>query len=562
MPQIGQQDPSGNYVWNGNGWDVGPNVDMGWGRGVSGGNENAAAMGNVAQSYNPGQYDMGLDVAKSIAGAGGPAGSAASAYSGPAANVNSSNVQVSDVGGRQVFSAPGASPTAVSAPGAAGAGGGAPGSMTVTDGKWQYGDRTADGKWYWDGGYWRASDGSGRYSAGNNPPPAAGGAAGGGDPSATGYANGATRTASRDPSGSYLATNAFDKGWADKSTGWKAVSTSLGAGYLRPDGYIVNGSNTVIGYAEGGKAQAAPAVQTVSRTTAPAAAPAGGQQPPAAGNPRALPPAAAPPVGNGGPYTTPYPAAQAQPRSSFPDLFASLQAQLGKQIGSEAASQVPWQDRAAQYYQQNYGQMPAGTFGSITPLFRQANTFYPQDQFTQDQLRLGDMLRDPALMWNQPQQHRQWQQQAPDQRQAQQASAQTPAQQPSMFANATDGTGAPVSALGSGAQRQPTEGEAMQAQGPSQQQNGYTSMGLSPMGLPRYRAGTSYAPDSVNDQYAEALPNPNQINSRAWMRMPRSTQDFMKSAYADQGYADSDIEDQIREGLPKASARRNYGLVA
>lgn len=510
-------------------------------------------------------------------------------------------------------------------------------TVTVSDGKWQYGDRTQDGKWYWDGGYWRATDGSNKWQAGPNPPAAASA-----PPSAAGAPGGAVPGPTGQPS-SFIP--AISKGWKDPQTGWEAVSTGKGAGYLRPDdNAIVDGNNNVIGYAEGGKAQAPPAPQVVSRTSTPAA-PAPAAPGPAAPAPASPAPAPAtpapdepaPPPSNLPAYQAPYPAAQANPRETFPDQFASLQAQMEKQIAADAAAQVSWQQRAADLYQQRYDAAPAQTYGTLSPLFRRPQTFYAEDQRTQDQLRLGDMLADPSLMWNQPGANQAGQNaggynygygggaqanqlqsgvQAPGMMQQTMGSPLPSSMYPKEVLDATGNVvppeqwtpemrtaydawkSSPQSMTGSSSGKevmgssegwgQPSSTGPYQpgqplASGGSQQslqmfgsnpqpqqtatgfstpgQNGYTAQGLSPMGMPRYRAGTSYAPESINDQYAKALPNPNQINAKAWMKMPGSTQQFMLGAYEDQGYAGDDVEAQVKNGLPKAAGGA-YGRVA
>lgn len=56
MPYIGQTSPSGNEVWNGSAWVVGPNVDIGYGVGVSAPTTNAETGRAVAQTYNANLY--------------------------------------------------------------------------------------------------------------------------------------------------------------------------------------------------------------------------------------------------------------------------------------------------------------------------------------------------------------------------------------------------------------------------------------------------------------------------------------------------------------------------
>lgn len=53
------------------------------------------------------------------------------------------------------------------------------------------------------------------------------------------------------------------------------------------------------------------------------------------------------------------------------------------------------------------------------------------------------------------------------------------------------------------------------------------------------------------ESYMSALPAPNQIHGRNFSRLPRDTQDFVRSAYESKGYSANDVDDYILKGLPQ-----------
>ena len=100
------------------------------------------------------------------------------------------------------------------------------------------------------------------------------------------------------------------------------------------------------------------------------------------------------------------------------------------------------------------------------------------------------------------------------------------------------------------------EGDRLQAGG--QPTTAY-SAGQQQMATPQPAFGGTYGQPTGQqraDQYKAALPNPNRVSSREWGQMPRDTQDFYRSAYADKGFSENDLEDTIQENNPQFAKRR------
>jgi hypothetical protein len=80
------------------------------------------------------------------------------------------------------------------------------------------------------------------------------------------------------------------------------------------------------------------------------------------------------------------------------------------------------------------------------------------------------------------------------------------------------------------------------------------------MGTPSVR-GPSYWGD-LSQQYLSALPAPNQIVGRNWLRLPESTRSFMLGGYEAKGYDPNDILWMVQNSLPgKAAWNRPFNAV-
>ncbi|MDE2096749.1 MAG: hypothetical protein KGL39_05825 [Patescibacteria group bacterium] len=72
--------------------------------------------------------------------------------------------------------------------------------------------------------------------------------------------------------------------------------------------------------------------------------------------------------------------------------------------------------------------------------------------------------------------------------------------------------------------------------------------------------GSAGQPNYSAAAYGAALPNLNQINSRNWLQLPKSTQDFLTSAYGANGYSAQDVADAVKANLPQFHSPA-FGLV-
>lgn len=72
--------------------------------------------------------------------------------------------------------------------------------------------------------------------------------------------------------------------------------------------------------------------------------------------------------------------------------------------------------------------------------------------------------------------------------------------------------------------------------------------------------GSAVNPNQSLDAYRAALPAPNQIVARNWMRLPNSSREFLLGTYEALGYDPGDVEETIQRTAPTWRVPR-YGMV-
>jgi hypothetical protein len=72
--------------------------------------------------------------------------------------------------------------------------------------------------------------------------------------------------------------------------------------------------------------------------------------------------------------------------------------------------------------------------------------------------------------------------------------------------------------------------------------------------------GTGTAPQTLQ-AYGAALPTPNKIVARNFMKLDPDTQDFLRSGYRATGYSDNQINQAVKQGLPQFGTPGRSGTV-
>lgn len=87
-----------------------------------------------------------------------------------------------------------------------------------------------------------------------------------------------------------------------------------------------------------------------------------------------------------------------------------------------------------------------------------------------------------------------------------------------------------------------------QAQAVAGTQTTYTAPGFNPNDPNAGTAGHNLG------AYLDALPAPNRIVGREWLKLPGDSQEFLLGAYEQAGYSGNDVSDYIKRGLPQFRA--------
>jgi hypothetical protein len=89
---------------------------------------------------------------------------------------------------------------------------------------------------------------------------------------------------------------------------------------------------------------------------------------------------------------------------------------------------------------------------------------------------------------------------------------------------------------------------------------GYAQVTTAPYNPYQQAPGSSTIPNQDLEAYRSALPAPNQIVARNWMRLPKSSQEFLLGTYEALGYDPDDVEEAVQRTTPTWRVPR-YGTV-